>query len=180
MPPSKCPSEDALARLAAGTLSDVRRDKLVSHLLRCDRCRLIAQDFENIKLLLSCSRIDESGKLVIEQPRLSERPRVELKNTVLQEFRRKLAREKRLLALIEEAAEEFGAAEGEEVQQPATVGYYARRPGEEAEELYSNLMRLLSILLDPSLPADKRASWAEETVRQLKKRLDDSVAAANS
>ncbi len=174
--PNKCPSEDAIARLAAGGLDPAHRDQLVSHILRCERCRLIVQDFNDIKFLLSCSRRDENGKVAIEPPGLGKEAKANLKRTVLDVFQKEVAREKRLLALIEEAAGEFGGV-GEE-EQPVTIGYYARVPGEEQKELHNNLVRLMSILLDPSLPANKRLSWAEEMVKQLKKKFIDSKSLA--
>jgi len=187
---SECPTEEVLAQLAAGQIEGARQRELLEHIMKCSECRLIASQFERIRVILSCSRIDENGKLVVEMPQLSEEAKSKMNQQVLQEFDRKIAMEDELLALIEEAARIVGPGEAEQPEEPAAIGYYARRPAKEGEEqplpedvrddLHRKLMFLVGILLDPSFPPDDRLSWAEDLLRELKRRLGDAEAAGQS
>ena len=173
---TNCPSEETISEIASGGIGGQQRDKVLKHILGCELCGAVAERFEQIKMILSCARIQDDGELVLETPQPGEGFKRSLRRKVVAEFDKNMSRKSRLRSLLEEAVEDIFGMKFESPQEPALGGYFATRPEEEKDgppreqaelldRLYRTLTLLLEALLDPEVDLEQRLSRADHLLQ---------------
>lgn len=162
-----CPSERTIAALADGQISGPKRAALLKHILECNKCRSLAEEFEQIRILLTFVKVKEDGTAILEIPRPTPEFRRTLKARVRKDFEDRRARKDRVRTLVTEALEDILGLKPQAAPEPAVVGYFARRrikPSRKAHakqaareaELTKRLTHILDAVLDPEMPTAKR------------------------